>query len=109
MRAQRFPLRLTARYRPLGSHEWLQGETQNISASGVLLESMRPLQVDTRVELTLALASDKSTTARGEVACTGRVVRIVEDDLDTMHASFAVSIEQYNFTQLAQMMQSRPD
>jgi hypothetical protein len=98
MRATRFPLSLAARYRPLGHEEWLQGRTCNVSASGVLVHAREPLQVDTRVEVQLALASGKAASPLGAVACLGRVVRVVPSSGSHLYA-IAVAIEQYDFLQ----------
>jgi hypothetical protein len=100
MRAPRFPLCLSARYRPLGKSEWVQGKTRNISASGVLLQAAEPLQVDTQVEVQFVLESDKITGPVGEVACRGRVVRVIAPS-ERQLSEFAVAIEQYNFLHIA--------
>ena len=100
MRAPRFPLCLSARYRPLGNNEWLLAETRNISASGVLLQGVQPLQVDTQVEVQLVLESDKTTGSAGQVACLGRVVRVVAQS-ERQPPAFAVAIEQYSFLHAA--------
>jgi hypothetical protein len=60
----------------------------------VLLQVPDPLQVDTRVEFQLALApKGKGTT--GEVACKGRVVRVITGD-EAPQPGFAIAIEQYD-------------
>ena len=64
MRAPRFPLQLSVSYRPLGHSEWRQGRTENISASGVLVQDSFPVQVDTCVEFKLALASKPANGGR---------------------------------------------
>jgi PilZ domain len=95
MRAPRFPLHLTVRYRAVGNAEWRQGQTENISSSGVLLQGPYPLQPDTVVEFMLALAS--ATGPRTEISCRGRVVRTVQPIDVQRQPVFAVAIEQYDF------------
>ena len=51
-RAARLPLRIPLRYRPHGQQNWLNGETVNLSETGVLFTSNHMLEVDTQVEIT---------------------------------------------------------
>lgn len=95
MRANRFPLQLPVRFRPVGAVDWRDGKTANVSASGVLLHVRDPPRVDTAVEFMLTL-DVSSPTGSGEVAGRGRVVRVAADD-ERPEASFAIAIEQYNF------------
>lgn len=95
MRANRFPLQLPVRFRPIGTVAWRDGRTANVSASGVLLNVRDPPRVDTTVEFMLTL-DISSPTGSGEVAGRGRVVRVAADD-ERPEASFAIAIEQYNF------------
>jgi hypothetical protein len=75
MRALRYNLALTVRFRPTGESAWQDGTTQNVSASGVLFHAMTPLAADTRVELRLALPTDATPDAFSEVICNGHIVR----------------------------------
>ena len=51
-RATRRDLRIPLRYRVIGGEEWLQGETVNISESGLLFASNEMLEVDASLEIT---------------------------------------------------------
>jgi PilZ domain len=51
-RAARRELRIPLRYRIAGGEEWHQGETVNISESGLLFSSNELLEVDSNVEIT---------------------------------------------------------
>lgn len=95
MRANRFPLQLPVRFRPVGASDWRHGKTENVSASGVLLHVRDPPQVDTTVEFSLTLDAAKPG-GRGEVAGRGRVVRVIGAP-ERPERSFAIAIEQYNF------------
>jgi len=97
MRAPRFPLHLSVRYRRIGDVEWRRGETENISRSGVLIRGDDPLDVDATVELLVALDARKTDTDRGEVLCSGRVVRTVSPSDDYTCPGSAVAIDQFNF------------
>lgn len=51
-RAMRREMRIPLRYRVSGADEWHQGETVNISESGLLFFSDELLEVDANVEIT---------------------------------------------------------
>jgi len=51
-RAARHELRIPLRYRLGGQEDWRQGETVNISESGLLFSSNEMLEVDASVEIT---------------------------------------------------------
>lgn len=96
MRAPRFPLHLSVRYRRVGDHEWRRGETENISRSGVLIRSDDPLDVDATVELLVTLDVRSTGSDRGEVLCCGRVVRTVSPSDNYSCPGSAVAIDQFN-------------
>jgi hypothetical protein len=97
MRAPRFPLHLSVRYRRVGDRQWRRGETENISRSGVLIRGEDPLEIDTTVEIMVALAVRSAAAASGEVQCSGRVVRTVSPASGEALPGSAVLIENYNF------------
>jgi len=51
-RAERRPLRLPLRYRREGESDWQQGETINVSESGLLFTSNEMLDVNAELEIT---------------------------------------------------------
>src|SRR6059036_3430616 len=89
MRAQRFPLQLSVRYRLVGQLEWHRAQTENISASGVLVQAPDAPQVNTRLEFRLALPPRGVSNGRGEVSGRGTVVRQVMPPERHLHG-FAV-------------------
>ena len=76
MRAQRFPLELSVRYRCIGESEWLTSTTENISRSGMLFHGVRPLDVDTQIEISIAMPHVAPASAAAEVRCRAQIVRI---------------------------------
>jgi hypothetical protein len=80
----------------VGHLEWHLGRTENVSASGVLVQVPDPLNVDTLVEFQLALASMTAVRPNGEVSGIGRVVRVVPPS-DRQTAGIAIAIDQYDF------------
>ena len=97
MRAPRFPLHLSVRYRRVGDRQWRRGETENISRSGVLIRGEDPLEIDETVELMVALAVRNAAATSAEVQCCGRVVRTVSPASGQSLPGSAVLIENYNF------------
>jgi PilZ domain len=96
MRAPRFRLDLTVRYRAIGDAEWRQAKTGNISSTGVLVRAEDALPLDTRLELRVALSVNEPAARGGEVSCVGRVVRLVGAP-DGDRQGFAVAIDEYAF------------
>jgi c-di-GMP-binding flagellar brake protein YcgR len=97
MRAPRFPLNLSVRYRPLGAEEWCVGRTENISRSGVLVRTANGIDIDTSVEIRLELPTVTAGKDSAEIWCRGRVVRTVCQTDGSMQPGYAIAIEQYDF------------
>jgi hypothetical protein len=97
MRAPRFPLHLSVRYKTGDDAEWHRGETENISRSGVLFRAEHSPGVDTPVELRLLLDKRNGHSEPAEVRCRGRVVRTVPPRDEETWPGAAIVIEQYDF------------
>jgi hypothetical protein len=95
MRALRFPLQLAVEYRPIGQPHWQAAETANVSASGLLVQTPTPPDVDTEIEFRLALPTRPSASRHGEVSGRGHVVRQVAPPERLQ--GFAVAIDDYDF------------
>jgi hypothetical protein len=74
-RAPRFPIHMCLRYRVPGENAWLEGETENISRSGVLFRPCAPLDVNTPLEVGLVLPEEAGGEAGALMLCQARVVR----------------------------------
>ena len=97
MRASRFPLHLSVRYRRVGDPQWHEGKTENISRSGVLFRAEDSVQVDTDIEIRLALPVAAPGSGRPEVSCRGRVVRTISPSNNEPWPGSAIAIDDYNF------------
>ena len=97
MRASRFPLHLSVRYRRVGDPQWHEGKTENISHSGVLFRAEDSVQVDTDVEVRLVLPVASSGSGRPQVSCRGRVVRVISPSARDPWPGSAIVIDDYNF------------
>jgi len=94
-RAQRFQLHLPLRYRRLGEKNWHDGQTQNISRSGMLFQAEEPLQPAVQLEINLVLPAEIAGLSATEVVCRGEVVRAVNGGAVT--PALAARILQYHF------------
>jgi hypothetical protein len=75
-RAPRYPIRIPMRYRPSGDPLWREGQTENISRSGVLFRTDHLMPLQTPIEMLLPLPFDVSRGVEAAtVICRGRVVR----------------------------------
>jgi len=98
MRARRFPLILPIRCRRAGEEGWVEGVTINISSSGGLFRTSEPLDVETQVEMAIALG--ESPAPGGELRCDGHIVRI--DAGDSTTPSMAAAFSRYDLRRAAE-------
>ncbi|MGH9404858.1 MAG: PilZ domain-containing protein [Terriglobia bacterium] len=73
--AQRFILQVPIRYRLAGESTWREGETENISSSGVLFRSEFLPAAGAPLDLCIAMPPLNAEGA-AEVICSGIVVRV---------------------------------
>jgi hypothetical protein len=74
-RARRYEIGTAIRYRVRGERAWHDGVTENISISGVLMRSFRPLDPKTAVEMRFVLPVELDGERAAEVFCRGFVIR----------------------------------
>src|ERR1700685_3981992 len=96
-RAQRFQLHLPLRYRRLGEKNWHDGQTQNISRSGMLFQAEEPLQPAVQLEINLVLPAEIAGLSATEVVCRGEVVRTIKPNGGAVTPALAARILQYHF------------
>jgi PAS domain S-box-containing protein len=96
-RAQRFQLHLPLKYRRLDEEKWHDGETRNISRSGLLFQAEDLLQPNVILEINLVLPAEIAGLSPTEVICRGEVVRTVEHNGDKLPPALAAKILQYHF------------
>jgi len=102
-RAERFAIRLPVRYREPHSSGWFEGETENISGSGVLFRTESLLSPKTTVEMRLALPVALKDEAPCEIVCKGIIVRLEQSDIRGMQPALAVAIQDYRFARARQL------
>jgi PAS domain S-box-containing protein len=101
-RAQRFQLHLPLKYRRLDENNWHDGETRNISRSGLLFEAEDALPTSVVLEINLVLPAEIAGLSPTEVVCRGEVVRTVRTG-ETMPPALAARILQYHFQHGSQL------
>jgi hypothetical protein len=77
-RAPRFTKQVPLRFRILGETEWVSGTAENISRSGVLFRTHRPVSRSQQIEFQLTLPAEVTGHSSIEVACQGEVVRTID-------------------------------
>jgi len=105
-RAQRFQLHLPLKYRRLNEERWHDGETRNISRSGVLFQAEDLLQPNVILEINLVLPAEIAGLSPTEVICKGEVVRTVGASGEKMPPALAAKILQYHFQHGSQLPQA---
>jgi PAS domain S-box-containing protein len=102
-RAQRFQLHLPLKYRRLDEKQWHDGETKNISRSGLLFQAENILQPNVVLEINLVLPAEIAGLSPTEVVCRGEVVRTVQPAGEEMPPALAAKILQYHFQHGSQL------
>jgi two-component system cell cycle sensor histidine kinase/response regulator CckA len=102
-RAQRFQLHLPLKYRRLDEKNWHDGETKNISRSGLLFQAEDLLQPKVVLEINLVLPAEIAGLSPTEVICRGEVVRTINPAEKAMPPALAAKILQYHFQHGSQM------
>ena len=102
-RAQRFQLHLPLKYRRLDEKNWHDGETRNISRSGLLFQAEDLLQPNVALEINLVLPAEIAGLSPTEVVCRGEVVRTVQPAGEEITPALAAKILQYHFQHGSQL------
>ncbi|MBZ5631425.1 MAG: response regulator, partial [Acidobacteriia bacterium] len=95
-RAPRFTKQVPLRFRIQGETEWISGTAENISRSGVLFRTHRPVSRSQQIELQLTLPAEVTGHSSVEVACQGEVVRTI-DAAAAIPPGVAARILKYQF------------
>ena len=91
------------KYRRLDEKSWHDGETRNISRSGLLFQAEDLLQPNVVLEINLVLPAEIAGLSPTEVVCRGEVVRTCRPDADEMPPALAAKILQYHFQHGSQL------
>jgi PAS domain S-box-containing protein len=95
-RAERFQLQLPLRYRRVDEEKWHEGQTKNISRSGMLFQAEDFLQPNVVLEINLVLPAEIAGLSPTEVFCRREIVRSVREG-EEVSPALAAKILQYRF------------
>jgi PilZ domain len=99
-RAQRFSIQTPLRYRESGDSTWQEGETVNISRTGVLFRTQRTIASRTPLELSFELPIEVASLSGATVICQGEVVRTVMPPTSDDAAAVAARILEYQLARV---------
>ncbi len=74
-RAARYRLDVPLRYRVAGSDRWQEGQTVNVSGTGVLVQVAEFLAPEMLFEMVLRLPLEVGNLPAGDLVCLGKVTR----------------------------------
>jgi len=95
-RAPRYPIRMPLKYRSSGTAEWWEGQTENISRSGVLFRTDHPMPLQTPVDVLMSIPDEVGDAGSGMVVCNGRVVRTEPPQPSDPRLAVAITIASYH-------------
>jgi DNA-binding response OmpR family regulator len=106
-RAPRFQVQLPLKYRRLDEEKWHDGQTRNISRSGLLFQAdvlqSQWLQPNVQLEINLVLPAEIAGLSPTEVTCRGEIVRTEKTAGEEMPPALAAKILQYHFQHGSQL------
>jgi hypothetical protein len=94
-RAPRYASPIAVLYRTPGDSVWLEGQTENISRSGVLFRTARTIETNTPVELMMEIPNFITTSVIGPAICRGRIVRAVSSSALEDRPAFAAAVLEF--------------
>jgi hypothetical protein len=94
-RAPRYSIPIAILYRTPADPVWQEGQTENISRSGVLFRTARPIASNTPVELMLEIPDFITTAVEGPAICRGRIVRAMPPSLLEDRPAFAAAVLEF--------------
>ncbi|MGO8791845.1 MAG: PilZ domain-containing protein [Terriglobia bacterium] len=94
-RPRRFALHLPVYFRKLDSPTWLEGRTENISCTGMLLHSSSHIAPETTLDMRLQVALGSKGKGATEIHCKCTVVRLEQRIVPENPIALAVAIRDY--------------
>ena len=100
-RERRVRHRVAVQFRISSNYVWIDGMTENISRTGLLFRSPKPIEVGSAIELDFEMPVEISGGGNARVLCEGKVVRLEAVPLSRTNKQptflVACAIKQYNF------------
>ncbi len=79
-------------FRQVGDTEWQQGQTANVSRTGVLFTTQTTMKPHTALEMKLAFPAEIVGQGAGQVVCRGEVIRAESSPLQEPQSALAATI-----------------
>jgi hypothetical protein len=95
-RAPRYQVGIRLRYRPIGESIWRDGQSENISHTGVLFQPEAPLSRDTPIEMMLEMPAEVADST-GMLIRRGRIVRGVPPSPLEDRPAYAAAAFEYEY------------
>ena len=89
-------------YRAVGTQDWQEGTTENISRSGVLFRSPVSIDPQTKLELKFEMPKELTGETPAQVVCQATVRRVIESaggKKQTPYFSLACAVADYDFAE----------
>ncbi len=96
-RARRFPIRTLVRYRASGEADWKEGDSVNISSSGILFKAGESLPLQTMLDMLIIFPREVTGGEAANVECWGPVVRTEPPSDSDSRPAQAVCFRRYHF------------
>ena len=95
-RPQRFAISLPVQFRTLDA-AWQEGQSENISRSGILFRAAQPLEVDTVIEMMFDLPVEMGGEPGAHVVCIAHITRVLPGATPEQPPLLAARIRDYRF------------
>src|SRR5712691_6789158 len=88
--ARRIPFQTLLRYREIGDTDWYEGQTENISRSGILFRGPQMSEPNAAIELVVQFP-ETGAGPGGRALCSGHIVRLVSRDASGVSLAARIS------------------
>ena len=96
-RAHRFPIETPIKYRHVGSPEWYEGKTLNISTSGIRFRAPQLLERNSPVEMDLIFHPGSIASPPVHLICEGCIVDTIAPRSPDQLPAMSANIRSYSF------------
>ena len=89
-------------YRAVGTQDWMEGSTENISRSGLLFRSAVSVEPQTKLELKFEMPKELTGETPAQVVCQATVQRVIENagsKKQPPYFSLACAVADYDFAE----------
>src|SRR5262245_409993 len=88
--ARRIPLQTQLRYREIGDADWCDGQTENISRSGILFRGSQTGEPNSAIEMVVMFPETEAGPG-GRALCSGHIVRLGSRDASGISLAARIS------------------